>query len=220
MLPEPSTSSWLNLNEAACYLGVHFTTLRRWADSGAMPCLRTPGGHRRFARQDLDAFVGQRRNTHVQLPANGLTAQVVDHTRTEIQTRAAVAEQWYAHFSDEWRAYFRMTGQRFMGLLMQFVTRHKGGEVFLDEGLRLAEEYGQSCWHAGLSVGDTVQAFLFFRRSVSYSIYGAQTVAGPVDADSRRLFERMSQFMDRTLIATVEGYCKAQNLLATPINER
>ena len=37
-------TQWLDLSAAADYLGVHFTTLRRWTDDGKVPCIRTPGG--------------------------------------------------------------------------------------------------------------------------------------------------------------------------------
>ena len=39
---------------AAQLLGVHPDTLTRWADAGLIPCWRTPGGHRRFTRADLE----------------------------------------------------------------------------------------------------------------------------------------------------------------------
>ena len=46
----PETERWLTLSQAAQELGVHLTTLRRWADNGDIPVMLTPGGHRRFAR--------------------------------------------------------------------------------------------------------------------------------------------------------------------------
>ncbi len=50
-------SEWLTLGGAAGYLGVAKGTLRRWADQGRVPVFYTPGGHRRFRRPDLDAFL-------------------------------------------------------------------------------------------------------------------------------------------------------------------
>jgi excisionase family DNA binding protein len=44
-------------SQAARYLGVSLATIRRWADAGHLPCYRTPGGQRRFSREQLDAFV-------------------------------------------------------------------------------------------------------------------------------------------------------------------
>jgi excisionase family DNA binding protein len=52
-----SASEWLTLGGAADYLGVAQGTLRRWADQGRLPAFYTPGGHRRFRRPDLDAFL-------------------------------------------------------------------------------------------------------------------------------------------------------------------
>ena len=49
---------WLTLGQAARYLGVAQSTIRKWSDMGRLPAFYTPGGHRRFRRSDLDAFVG------------------------------------------------------------------------------------------------------------------------------------------------------------------
>ncbi|HEY4347223.1 MAG TPA: response regulator [Gaiellaceae bacterium] len=48
---------WLTLGQAAKFLGVAQSTIRKWSDQGRVPAFYTPGGHRRFRRQDLDAFV-------------------------------------------------------------------------------------------------------------------------------------------------------------------
>jgi excisionase family DNA binding protein len=45
-------------SQAARYLGVSLATIRRWADAGHLDCYRTPGGQRRFSREQLDSFVG------------------------------------------------------------------------------------------------------------------------------------------------------------------
>lgn len=43
-------------SQAAVYLGVSLATIRRWTDAGHIGCYRTPGGQRRFSRDQLDAF--------------------------------------------------------------------------------------------------------------------------------------------------------------------
>lgn len=43
--------------EAARRLGVAFSTINNWIDSGTLPGFRTPGGHRRIWPADFDAFV-------------------------------------------------------------------------------------------------------------------------------------------------------------------
>jgi excisionase family DNA binding protein len=48
---------WLTLGQAATYLGVAQSTIRKWSDGGRLPAFYTPGGHRRFRRRDLDSFL-------------------------------------------------------------------------------------------------------------------------------------------------------------------
>ena len=50
-------TDWLTLGQAAQFLGVAQSTLRKWSDQARVPAFYTPGGHRRFRRRDLEAFV-------------------------------------------------------------------------------------------------------------------------------------------------------------------
>jgi excisionase family DNA binding protein len=56
--PARGGADWLTLGEAARYLGVAQSTIRKWCDSGRLPAFYTPGGHRRLRRSDLDVFLG------------------------------------------------------------------------------------------------------------------------------------------------------------------
>ena len=44
----------LNAKEAATYLNISLSTLRRMENRGILIALRTPGGHRRYTMQMLD----------------------------------------------------------------------------------------------------------------------------------------------------------------------
>jgi excisionase family DNA binding protein len=50
-------SEWLTLGQAARFLGVAQSTIRKWSDQGRVPAFYTPGGHRRYRRADLEAFL-------------------------------------------------------------------------------------------------------------------------------------------------------------------
>jgi excisionase family DNA binding protein len=54
MAPQPE---WLTLGQAAKYLGVAQSTMRKWSDLGRVSAFYTPGGHRRYRRADLDQFL-------------------------------------------------------------------------------------------------------------------------------------------------------------------
>ena len=54
----PTTEpDWLTLGQAAKFLGVAQSTIRKWSDQGRVPAFYTPGGHRRYRRRDLEAFL-------------------------------------------------------------------------------------------------------------------------------------------------------------------
>ena len=55
--PGDGGTEWLTLGQAATYLGVAQSTVRKWSDGGRLPAFYTPGGHRRFRRSDLDSFL-------------------------------------------------------------------------------------------------------------------------------------------------------------------
>ncbi len=48
---------WLTVGQAAKYLGVAQSTIRKWSDQGRVPAFYTPGGHRRYRRADLVKFL-------------------------------------------------------------------------------------------------------------------------------------------------------------------
>ena len=55
--PPLGETDWLTLGQAARYLGVAQSTIRKWSDSGRVRAFKTPGRHRRYRREDLDAFL-------------------------------------------------------------------------------------------------------------------------------------------------------------------
>ena len=143
---------WLDLSEAAEYLGVHFTTLRRWADAGQVPYLRTPGKRRRFSLKALQNFLQQMQHSSssLQTALIPLQERAIDHTRENLRT-AAEKDNWLSRMDASQRARMKGTGHLLMALLLQYNSRADGGEAFLEEGRRIMREYSQICAGNGLS---------------------------------------------------------------------
>ena len=53
----PRTQLAFTSSQAATYLGVSLATVRRWSNDGHLRGYRTPGGQRRFSREQLDGFL-------------------------------------------------------------------------------------------------------------------------------------------------------------------
>ena len=56
---------FLNVSDAADYLGVSAASLRKWSDQGLVPVYRTPGGQRRYSPGDLEDFLASMRQPAV-----------------------------------------------------------------------------------------------------------------------------------------------------------
>ncbi|MDQ3778827.1 MAG: response regulator [Actinomycetota bacterium] len=74
-------ASWLTLGQAARYLGVAQSTIRKWSDQGRLPAFYTPGGHRRYRQRDLDQFVSGSGTGPTRVRANPLVLIVDDDPR-------------------------------------------------------------------------------------------------------------------------------------------
>src|SRR4029450_10124812 len=55
--PAAAQPDWLTLGQAAKYLGVAQSTMRKWSDLGRVSAFYTPGGPRRSRRAHLDQFL-------------------------------------------------------------------------------------------------------------------------------------------------------------------
>jgi excisionase family DNA binding protein len=100
----------LTLGQAAKYLGVAQSTIRKWSDSGRLPAFYTPGGHRRFRRADLDQFLGSSRGAGRSRPLilivdddDGLREYLRSNLEIEgyLVREAASAEEGLAVLEDE-----------------------------------------------------------------------------------------------------------------------
>lgn len=54
---DESSTKWLTIGEAAKYMHLSVSSMRRYDKSGVLPAARTPGGQRRWLASDLDAWL-------------------------------------------------------------------------------------------------------------------------------------------------------------------
>lgn len=196
---------WLNIKEASKQLGVHPTTLRRWADNGKMPVMLTPGGHRRFAVTDIDQFTDQRSRLRMVSGIEQIWAeQAIKHTRHEIETHAD--ERWLQVFDNEERENTRLLGRRLMGIIIQYVSLDDGGEALLEEARSIGADYAHEVLRLGLSITAALQAAMFFRDSlVEAAILLPETAHLRPEANTR-LLRRINTLINAVQLAIVETH--------------
>lgn len=206
MHTSPPTKNWLNLTQAAERLGVHFTTLRRWADAGEIEFFRTPGGVRRFTIEAIDEFLRRRQQGATNSSNLAIVHQVSEIVEQKTHHGGHGSRPWMARLTEGQRIYLRGTGNRLMALIMQYSSRDSGNEIYLEEGRKISREYGDICFQIGMSISETVEAFLMFRRPILEAVHDAGALNGFSDMESVKIYQKTMSFLDDILTSTVEQY--------------
>ncbi|MCA9917963.1 MAG: helix-turn-helix domain-containing protein [Anaerolineales bacterium] len=201
----PETEQWLSLSQAADLLGVHSTTLRRWADGGQIPFMLTPGGHRRFAMTDLNQFAVGRRQT----PApNRLEQMWVE--KALVQTRQEISahksEGWLTQYDDQVREQHRLLGRRLMGLTLQYISDPETNGTLLNEARGIGEEYGRLSLQANLPLTEALQITLRFRDMLVDTAFQLPSTASIKPEANLRLMRRINELLNVVQLAIAKMY--------------
>lgn len=202
---EHNAQQWLTLKEASEFLGVHFTTLRAWADRGDLRVFRTPGGHRRFSVADLRRFLEERAGHSFATDEAALVEAAVDRTRLELQNTPP--EQLHWHYKlDETATHVRQRrGHQLFAQAISFVLKPGQRAYILQDGKRLGWEYGQEASASGVSLVAAGRAVRFFRSQLILALRSEENNEH-LDADDLRIQKLLDQFLDEVLFSVLEGY--------------
>jgi len=55
---------YYSVSQASALLGVHSQTIRRWDREAKIRCIRTPGGHRRIHRDEIQRIIDGRKRRY------------------------------------------------------------------------------------------------------------------------------------------------------------
>ena len=166
----------LTIRQAAELLGVHPLTLRNWSEKGAVPCLRTPGGHRRYRAQDLQRMLAAPQEDPataaaiVQMVRRAVSAAVAAPGRGASSTALSAMR---ADLTGSQRRSLAEIGRALLSLLIRYAVPHAPaahGEAapsgMLRRGRQLGRSYGMAARRLGLSPSAVVATFSFFQETV------------------------------------------------------
>ncbi len=193
------TAQWLTLQGASELLDVHPATLRQWADRGRIRAYRTPGGHRRFAEEDVRALLAEPRSPELDLLMNA----AVGRARLESSAGRLSTEGWYARFDEAAKERHRQLGRMLMSVLIRNLAHPDGAEKALEEARPIGREYARLAAGSGLSLADSMRAFLHFQEVLTLSVTQVESVQQAPSGDLNR---HVSRFVNEVLIAMVEEF--------------
>lgn len=171
---------WLSLSDASKLMGVHPATLRQWSDEGKVRIFRTPGGHRRFSRLDIERVL------QVQpLRGAGLSSFVESAVlqRTRQGLPQAMQQDWAQGIGEDERRRRRESGRQLLALASQMIAKREPTEEQRAEARRFGGEYGRMMAVTGHSLPDAVMAFIFFRDSLLETVFSLPETTG-LDRDA------------------------------------
>ena len=186
-------SQWLSLRDACRLLDVSNTTLRQWADNGYLRVYRTPGGHRRFLRDDVESFANAPQQAQEQGREDAIEDSALRKIRRSLSRNDVVKQSWYQSVEEEGKDRMRLFGRRLLSLLLQEPGPRRRRQELLEEARMLGREYGTEMSERGVSLKDTIEAFVFFRTMV-------------LDSTNSGAWNRIIEAADRVLVSMADSY--------------
>jgi excisionase family DNA binding protein len=196
---------WLSIEAACKLLGVDQSTLRRWSDSGKIPVYRTPGGHRRYAEDDLNAIMRGEPRQRRRMSRQILTTMSMSGYEHDYLHQAH-ARPWYRAYDAQSLDELRPLGRRMVDLTIRYISGRGEREEVLDESREIGRHYGQASARAGLSTADALEAFLFFRTPVIQAVTRYIEDENVSNRRAARITSELTHFMDEVLIATIAAH--------------
>ena len=191
--PIVEKSQWLSLRDACRLLDVSNTTLRQWADNGYLRVYRTPGGHRRFLRDDVESFANAPEQAQEQGREDAIEDSALRKIRRSLSRNDVVKQSWYQSVEEEGKDRMRLFGRRLLSLLLQGSGPRRRRQELLEEAHMLGREYGTEMSERGVSLKDTIEAFVFFRTMV-------------LDSTNSGAWNRIIEAADRVLVGMADSY--------------
>ena len=187
---------WLSLRDACRLLDVSDTTLRQWADAGHLRVYRTPGGHRRFLRQDVESLTQTPHPSADPARENTGEGPALRRIRRRLSQDSVTHQPWFQAVEPEGHDRMRLFGRRLLSLLLQESQPRRRRQELLAEARVLGQEYGSEMLERNVALTDSVEAFIFFRSMV-------------LDSAPEASWSRILETSDRVLAGLCSSYQRA-----------
>ncbi len=204
---------WVSLGAACRLLGVNESTLRSWADAGVIRAFRTPGGHRRFLRDDLYAALQRTQEAH---PGHTLTAQSFSEGATRRIRRMLHGDHagsfpWYDEMDDSTRGRLRLFGRRLLDVTAGLLDKKRPSPQAMEEVRLIGEEYGEALALRGLTLRELMEAFVFFRTPLTEAVRASSRKSSTEAEELAQAWQQVETVADMLIIAMADAYERSRN---------
>lgn len=198
--PTRDTLRWVSLGKACRLVGVNETTLRRWADAGQLRSYRTPGGHRRFAEQDLKNLLSGR--------SGGRYRDLGDMALSRIRRRVQGNEAGtaIAEMPEQARTELRDLGRELLQMIIDTLEHRTHRTRNTTTAHELGTLYGTALQRDGFSFSEAVRAFAFFRKNLDDTTRHTVRKQNLSADEAMSAYELISSLTDQVLTGIADTY--------------
>jgi excisionase family DNA binding protein len=208
----PKQQSLVSISQASRILGVNEATLRQWTDEGKVKAFITPGGHRRYSKNELRQFMGSQQRIH---SIKDLVAELKDATplQHEIAKTYFTDTMWYNKLTKESQENLAETGRRLLSLVIRYIAEPLNRDETEELARDVGRLFGETLAKLEISLIDSIQAFILHREPV---VNAATRLMKGREALNERAVEAVplvSRVMDEVLISLVKAYEETGNIV-------
>lgn len=200
-----SQEALVGISEACQILNVSETALRQWTDEGKIKAFITPGGHRRYLITDLKKFMS---SSHKAISVKDLAAEIEETAQThrEIGLKYFTSASWSGLLTKESEKALTDLGRCLLNSIIRYITAPAEREVTLNEARETGKNLGLTLAGLGLSLTDSVEAFIMHRGPILNVATGLMKKR---DAFSGRVVDAIplvTHIMDEALISVIAAH--------------
>ena len=200
-----SDRNLVSISEASRILGVSEATLRLWTDDGRIKAFVTPGGHRRYSRNDLRRFAGLQSKVH---GVKDLMTEM-EHAaglQREIAQSAFPATMWHDKISPESRQKLAGCGRRMLNVILRYITEPAKREETVGLAREVGRDFGSELAALGLPLSDALEAFLLHRTPFVDAITNLMKGREMLNEKAVEAVPMVTRVMDEALLSLVASY--------------
>jgi len=193
-------------------VGVDPDTLRRWADEGRIEAYVTPGGHRRFDRETIEALVSARRAGSRPLASLGASPERLTRAYRRSYVADPLARDVPAD-DEHAREHYRRDGRLLVAALVAHLDAGVHDAVERDrseaDATALVDDLARRLAASGTSLTEAVGLFVAARRPFLDELTGLGRRRALDASRLAALYQDASGLLDRLLLRLIATYQEA-----------
>jgi excisionase family DNA binding protein len=192
-----------SIGEASQILGVSEATLRQWTDDGLIKAYVTPGGHRRYAREQLDEFMHSHQKM---LGTKDLVARLEDTAEPLREIGATTSVGAYKRLGPAQQKNLAILGRKILNAIICYVSEPAKREESLSQARETGAEFGTILAEARVPLTDSIQVFTSHRAPIIESVATMMRQREVVTESILAAIPLIDDVMDQALVELVKAY--------------